>query len=94
LDIRNISSTKFNPVPLIKNANNSEIPGTHSGEYEDDCLISEVLRWAIMEIASTSETSVNFCQTVQRIIPEDSQLHHFTARILISFLITVSNIHS
>jgi hypothetical protein len=29
----------------------------------------------MMEAASTSETSVNFCQTTRRYNPEDSHLH-------------------
>jgi hypothetical protein len=29
----------------------------------------------MMEVASTSKTSVNFCQTTRRKIPEDCHLH-------------------
>jgi hypothetical protein len=47
-----------------------EISGSYGGEYEDECLLECCV--LMMEAASTSETSVNFYQTTQRNIPEDS----------------------
>jgi hypothetical protein len=41
----------------------------------------------MMEAASTSETSVNFYQTTQRSIPEDSHLHAHSRQKLKSHLI-------
>jgi hypothetical protein len=39
-------------------------------------LAASIIRIALMmEVVSTSETSASFCQTTQRNIPEDSQLH-------------------
>jgi hypothetical protein len=55
------------------------ILGSHSGKYEDVCLLDccAVVVWLIalmMEAVSTSETSVNFYQTTRRNNPEDSHL--------------------
>jgi hypothetical protein len=49
----------------------SEISGSHGGEYEDGCLLGCCT--LMMEAASTSETSVNIYHTTRRTIPEDSQ---------------------
>jgi hypothetical protein len=37
----------------------------------------------MMQEASTSETSVNFCQTTRRNIPEDSHLRIFKVSVMI-----------
>jgi hypothetical protein len=53
----------------------SRIWGSHGGEYEDGCLLGDVVIIAlIMEAARTSETLVNFFQTTRRYNPEDSFL--------------------
>jgi hypothetical protein len=53
-----------------------DISGSHGGEYEDDCLLGccAAMIALMMEAASTSETSVNFYQTIRCNIPEDSHL--------------------
>jgi hypothetical protein len=61
-----------------------DISDSHSGEYEDGCLLSND-SWVIalmMEAASTSETSVNFYQTTRRNNSEDSHLHTACFRML------------
>jgi hypothetical protein len=40
-----------------------------------EVLAASIIRAMMMEAASISETSVNFYQTTQRNIPEDSHLH-------------------
>jgi hypothetical protein len=40
-------------------------------------LLAASIVMAMMEAASTSETSVNFYHTACRNNPEDSHLHHF-----------------
>jgi hypothetical protein len=57
----------------------SDISGSHGGEYEDGCLpaCASIIRAIIalmMEAASTSESSVNFYQTIRRNNLEDSHL--------------------
>jgi hypothetical protein len=42
-----------------------EISGSHSGKYEDSCLLGCCITM-MMEAASTSEMSVNFYQTTWR----------------------------
>jgi hypothetical protein len=48
-----------------------EISGSHGGEYKD--FFWDVV--LMMEVASTSETSVNFYQTTRRNIPENSYVY-------------------
>jgi hypothetical protein len=45
-----------------------------------------MLRRAMMEAASTSETSVNFYQTTRLNNPEDSHLHYLSQSCRLSFL--------
>jgi hypothetical protein len=51
------------------------------GEHEYDFLLvlcavltASIIRPLLMEVVSTSETSVNFCETTRRSISEDSHL--------------------
>jgi hypothetical protein len=55
----------------------SRISGSHGGEYEDGCLLG--CSALMMEAARTSETLVNFYQTIRRYNPEDS--HQSTERL-------------
>jgi hypothetical protein len=57
-------------LPNEKQLGDNKISGSHGSKYEDDCLPG----WAIIEVVSISETSVNFYQTTLRNIPEDSYL--------------------
>jgi hypothetical protein len=44
-------------------------------EFTDVSLVLAASIIALMEAASTSETSVNFYQTIRRFNPEDGHLH-------------------
>jgi hypothetical protein len=69
----------------------------HFVVVEDDCLLGccaiITAITLIMEAASTSETSVNFYQTVWRNIPEDSHLHTYSRENLKSrhFCVVINN---
>jgi hypothetical protein len=63
-------------VHLMLKQLHHRISGSYGGECEDSYLLGCIA--LIMEAASTSETLVNFYQTIRRYDPEDShlQLHH------------------
>jgi hypothetical protein len=53
-----------------------EISGSDGGEYEDGCLLGDLIA-LMMEAASTYETSLNFYQTTRHNNPEGSHLRDF-----------------
>jgi hypothetical protein len=75
----------------------SRIWGSHSGEDFDAGLLDFVSSYQhftlMIEVASTSETSVNFYQTTRHYDPEDSHLHTCHHENLTSYLGPMSFAH-
>jgi hypothetical protein len=78
--MKNYYSHRHCDIPSLKyckqEKQEGEISGSHSSEYEDDCLLGCCAMYPgdISEVLGASEISVNFYQTAQRNIPEDSNL--------------------